>query len=127
MPSSIESDRLRGHRGQATVEFAMALPFVAVLALGMTVVGLAVRNELAVEHAAREGARAASVSATPAVAASGAARRAVSLPIEVVTAGGSGTVSVTITYVDPVDVAIIGALLGPFIHTATATMTIEPP
>ena len=37
------------------------------------------------------------------------------------------TVSVTVTYVDPTDIAIIGAAIGPVTHTATATMAIEPP
>jgi hypothetical protein len=32
-----------------------------------------------------------------------------------------------VTYVDPVDVAIIGALIGPVTHTATVTMAVEPP
>jgi len=107
----------------------MVLPLVAVMALGMMVVAVAVRNELAVEHAAREGARAASVSATPSAAATGAATRAVSLPVEVSTVGDDGrrTVTVTVTYLDPVDVAIIGALLGPFTHTATVVMSVEPP
>jgi hypothetical protein len=72
------------------------------------------------------------VSATPAAAAAGAATHAVSLPLTVSTASGGGTngratVSVTVTYVDPVDVAIIGALLGPIIHTSTVTMAVEPP
>ncbi len=122
MPSSTASDR-----GQAAVEFAMVLPVIVVMTVGIVAVGVAVRNELAVELAAREGARAASVSATPAAAASGAATRAVSLPIDVATTETGATVSVTVTYVDPVDVAIIGALLGPIIHTATVTMALEPP
>lgn len=105
----------------------MVLPVVVVMALGLVAVGLAVRNELAVELAAREGARAASVSASPASAARAAATRAVSLPIEVATSSGSETVTVTVTYVDPVDIAIIGALLGPVTHRSAVTMAVEPP
>jgi hypothetical protein len=37
------------------------------------------------------------------------------------------TVTVTVTYVDPTDIAIIGAAIGPVTHRATATMAIEPP
>jgi Flp pilus assembly protein TadG len=130
MPSSTGSDRrarLRGDNGQAAVEFAMVLPVIVVMTLALVAVGVAIRNELAVELAAREGARAASVSATPSAAATGAATRAVSLPLAVATTSGADTVSVTVTYVDPVDVAIIGALLGPITHTATVTMALEPP
>lgn len=113
--------------GQAAVEFALVLPVVLVMAFGLVVVGVAVRNELAVELAAREGARAAVVSASPAAAAATAATRAVGMPIDVATTSDATTVTVTVTYVDPVDVAIIGALIGPVTHTASVTMAIEPP
>jgi Flp pilus assembly protein TadG len=132
MPSSTRSDprpphRLKGTAGQASVEFALAIPIVLVMALGLVLIGRAVRNELAVELAAREGVRAAAVSATPATAAANAARRAVSLPIEVTTTRDASTVTVTVTYVDPVDVAIIGSLIGPVTHSSSATMALEPP
>lgn len=118
--------RLRGTAGQATVEFALAMPIVLIVILGMTQVGVAIRNELAVELAAREGARAASVSAQPAGSAAGAATAAVDLPISVDTQVSDGRVTVTVTYIDPTDVAIIGAFLGPSTHRATATMALEP-
>jgi Flp pilus assembly protein TadG len=132
MPSSTGCDhplvrRLRGGRGQASVEFALALPIVVVMAAGLVVVGTAVRNELAVELAAREGARAAVVSDTPAVEAVRAANRAVDLPIDVTTTSDGTTVTVTVTYVDDVDVAIVGSLIGPVTHVAAATMMLEPP
>jgi Flp pilus assembly protein TadG len=113
--------------GQATVEFALALPVVVIVILGLTQIGVAIRNELAVELAAREGARAATVSGTPAAAAAGAARRAVDLPIEVQTAVSGSVVAVTVTYVDGTDVPIIGGLLGPITHRATVSMALEPP
>ncbi len=113
-------------RGQAAVEFAVALPIVVIAMLAIAQVGVAVRNEMAVELAAREGARAAAVSADPA-AAGAAARSAVELPMDVAVSVHATTVTVTITYVDPTDIAIIGAAIGPVTHTATATMAIEPP
>jgi Flp pilus assembly protein TadG len=135
MRSSTRSDparsdrtgRLRGSNGQAAVEFAAVLPLVVLMALGLLVIGLAVRNELAVELAAREGARAASVSATPAAAAAAAARRAVDLPIDVTATSDASTVTVTVEYVDPVHVAIVGSLIGPITHAASVTMALEPP
>ena len=116
-----------GDRGQAAVEFAVALPIVVIAMLAIAQVGVAVRNEVAVELAAREGARAASVSAQSAGAAQSAARRAVDLPMQVSVTSNGDTVSVTVTYVDNTDVAIIGAAIGPVPHTAAATMAIEPP
>jgi Flp pilus assembly protein TadG len=131
MRSSIACDhrrlRLRGARGQATVEFALALPILVVMAVGLIVVGVAIRNELAVQLAAREGARAAAVSAAPATAAARAATRAVDLPIHVATATDATTVTVTVTYVDAVDIGIVGAMVGPITHVASATMALEPP
>ena len=91
-----------------------------------TEVSVAIRNELAVELAAREGARAASVSASPQSAASAAAAAAVDLPIAVRTDVTATTVTVTVTYVDPTDVPIIGQFIGPSTHQATATMALEP-
>jgi Flp pilus assembly protein TadG len=127
MPSSIGSERRRhARRGQATVEFALVIPVVMIMVLGLVVVAVAVRNELAVELAAREAARAAAVSADPS-AASEAAARAVDLPLEIATTSDGATVTVTVTHVDPVDVAIIGDLIGPITHTASVTMALEPP
>ena len=132
MPSSTGCDRrrsgrLRGRHGQASVEVALALPIVVIMAVGLVAVGLAVRNELAVGLAAREGARAAAVSATPATAAATAARRAEDLPIEVATTIDASTVTVTVTYVDEFDVGIVGAMIGTVTHVGSATMALEPP
>ena len=120
---------LRHHRerGQAAVEFAVALPLIVVVMLAIAQVGVSVRNEIAVELAAREGARAAAVSADSAASAEAAARRAVALPMDVAVYSDGTTVSVTVSYVDPTDIAIIGSAIGPVRHTATATMAIEPP
>ncbi len=119
--------RIARQHGQAAVEFALVLPVVAVMALGLVAVGLAVRNELAVELAAREGARAAAVSASPSTAAAAAAQRSVGLPVEVTTTSTADTVTVVVTHTDPLDVPIIGRLIGPITHTATVTMAVEPP
>ena len=129
MPSSTGSDRARcaADRGQASVEFVLALPIVVLMSVGLLLVGVAVRNELAVELAAREGARAASVSANPAAAATRAANRATALPIDVAITSDGRSVTVTVTYVDPVDLAVVGALIGPVTHTASAAMMLEPP
>ena len=53
--------RLHGARGSVSVEFAATLPLVAVSMLLVAQIGLLVSEQLAVQHAAREGARAAAV------------------------------------------------------------------
>ncbi|RLE24116.1 MAG: hypothetical protein DRJ50_05090 [Actinobacteria bacterium] len=113
--------------GQASVEFALSLPIVVVMALALLAVGIAVRNEIAVELAAREGARAAAVSASGPSAATTAAQRSIALPIDVSTTDNGSIVTVTVTYTDPVDIAIIGRFIGPITHSASASMSIEPP
>jgi hypothetical protein len=100
---------------------------VVVVMLAIAQVGVTVRNEIAVELAAREGARAAAVAADSAGAASQAAQAATRLPIDVDTSVVGDAVRVTVTYIDPTDLAIIGGLIGPTTHTATATMALEPP
>ena len=117
----------RGESGQAAVEFAIVLPIVLTFALGIVQVGIALRNELAVELAARAGARAASVTSDAASAAS-RRRDTVGRPAR----GhrhhvGDRDVTVTATYVDDTDVAIIGVFIGPVTHTASVTMALEPP
>lgn len=54
----------RDDGGQATVEFALALPLLAVLLLAVVQVGLVVRDQVVLVHAAREAARAVAIRET---------------------------------------------------------------
>ena len=82
MRCSTNSESHRDH-GQATVELALCLPVVCMFLLAVVQVGVVVRNRLAVDYAARVGARAAAVS-TSGSAASDAAAAAVRLhPLDV--------------------------------------------
>jgi len=55
------SDGQAGDRGAATVEFALVLPLLLTLIVGMIQFGVAYNAYLGVTHAAREGARMAAV------------------------------------------------------------------
>ncbi len=93
--------RAGGDDGQAAVELALALPVVVVLLLGMLQVALVGRDQLAVELAAREAARAAAVSADPAGAARAAAGRVTTLrPLTVTVRVGGDTVTVTVGHAE---------------------------
>lgn len=128
MRSSTRSDADRRDRGQAAVEFAIALPAVVVLVLGFVQVVAVVRDQLAVELAARDAARAAAVSASPGAAAQRAAAATVSLrPLRVTASVGRDRVTVTVSHRSTTDVALIGAFIGDVDVTATVTMVRDPP
>ena len=122
--------RRGGDRGQAAVELALALPLVFVVLLAAVQVLLVARDQLAVIHAAREGARAAAVAADPAGEGGRAARAALTtldpgrLSVDVDPSGER--VSVTVRYRAPTDVPLVGSLLGDVTVTGTATMQVEP-
>jgi Flp pilus assembly protein TadG len=123
---------MRGHgeRGQATVEAALVLPLIALLLLGVVQIGLLVRSEVLVTHAAREAARAAAVDADP-QAATRAATTSSSLDARRMTVhvqgreGPGSRVQVEVTYSAPTDVPLVGSLLGDVDLHATATMRVE--
>jgi len=118
-----------GHdRGQATVELALCLPLLFMFLLGIVQLVVVVRDQLAVDLAAREAARAASVAATSATSAEQAAARTVSLrPLSVATESSADTVTVTVSHLTHTDVPLIGALIPDITVTASATMALEPP
>jgi len=78
--------------GQAAVELALVLPLLVLLLLGMVQVGLVVRDQVLLTHAAREAAREAAVDPAPA----GVRRAALSAaPLE------SGRLSVVMAAAEP--------------------------
>ncbi|HEY0519189.1 MAG TPA: TadE/TadG family type IV pilus assembly protein [Ilumatobacteraceae bacterium] len=128
-PASCEHGGARpGDNGQATVELALSLPLLCLFLLAIVQLVVIVRDQLAVELAAREAARAASVAASPSDAALAAAERSVALrPLNVSTALSGDTVTVTVGHVTDTDIPLIGALIPDVTVTATVTMALEPP
>lgn len=115
-------------RGQAAVELALVLPVVVLFVLGVLQVIVVARDQLAIELAAREAARAASVSADPAFAASLAVDRVTNLgPLDVSVSASGDVVRVRVGYVNPTDVAMVGAAIPDIALEATAAMAWEPP
>lgn len=115
-------------RGQAAVEFALALPVVIVLVLGIVQVVVVAARHLTVEHLARSGARAASVAADPAGAAQSEVNRVSPLsPITVETRVTSDLVTVTVRYQESTSVPIVGRAIGDVELSASTTMRREPP
>jgi len=95
--------------------------------LGVVQLTVVVRDQLAVQLAAREAARAAAVSADGGTGIA-AAQRAVALrPLDVRIERSASGVSATASFVDHTDVPLIGALLPDVRVSSTATMQWEPP
>ncbi|MET0910107.1 MAG: TadE family type IV pilus minor pilin [Ilumatobacteraceae bacterium] len=121
------ADPPRADRGQAAIELALALPLLALLLLAIVQLVVVVRDQLAVVHAAREGARAAAVSSAPDGDGAAAARGATSLtPLEVSVGHTNGSAAVTVRYQSRTDVPLIGAVLPDINVESTATMRDEP-
>jgi Flp pilus assembly protein TadG len=122
----------RGDGGQATVELALVLPVFVMLLLLLVQVGVLVRDQVLVIHAAREGARAAAVTGASADAAEKAALAVVGLPLRttdvITTPPGPkhDLVKVQVHYTDSTDIPIIGRLLGDVQVTGTVSMRMEP-
>jgi Flp pilus assembly protein TadG len=115
-------------RGQAAVELALVLPVVAMLALGVAQVAVVAAHQLAVLHAARDAARAASVDADAAGAAQRAAHQATALrPLSVSAAVDGDLVTVTVSHRAPTDLPLVGPLLPDVVLSARVTMARDPP
>lgn len=116
-------------RGQSTVEFALVLPLVAVLALAIAQVALVSRERVLVTHAARVGARAASVGAGD-----GDVRRDVLAAVDldptrvaVDVSRSADQVEVVVRYRSVTDLPLVGALLDDVELLGRARMPREPP
>ncbi|MEZ5407778.1 MAG: TadE/TadG family type IV pilus assembly protein [Acidimicrobiales bacterium] len=117
-------------RGQATVELVLVLPVVATVLLAVVQVGLVVRDQVLVVHAAREAARAAAVDPS-----GGAAREAAAAATGLdpgrlgVTVGPQRApgqrLAVTVTYTAPTRVPVVGALVGDLRLQAEVTTRVE--
>ena len=122
--------REREDGGQASVELALVLPLVMMVLLAVVQVGLLVRDQILVVHAAREAAREAAVDPSPdapkraAVASSTLAESRLT-----VTSSGRGAagsrVRVDVAYRAPTAVPLLGAAVGDFTLRASATMRVE--
>lgn len=127
-PASSDGKCRRSDRGQATVELALSLPLLFVFLLGIVQLVVIVRDQLAVQLAAREAARAAAVAASSGTTADAAAAQAIGLrPLQVSATSSASAVTVTVSHVTHTDVPLIGALLPDVVVSATATMALEPP
>ncbi len=118
--------RARGGRGQATVEFALVLPLVLLTLMAVLQVALVVRDQVAVVHAAREAARAASVDPDPNAATAAARRTLGGADVELRRPSEVGEpLTVEVRYRSVTNVPLVGPLLPDPELTARAVMRVE--
>ena len=119
----------RSDQGQATVELALLMPLLMVMALFLAQLALAARDQIMVTHGAREAARAVAVSNDAAVARSAALAAArldpQRLRVHVEEQSGTGNVAVRLAYLSPVRFAPLGVVLDDLILSGEAVMRSE--
>ena len=113
--------RLQVERGQATVELALVLPVVAVVALALFDVGLVLRDNVLCVHAAREAARALAVGEDPVSAARRRSGLGSALSVSSDPTTGTATVELDLAARLPV----LGRLLAGAKLRQSATMRME--
>ena len=117
---------LERQAGQSTVEFALLLPLVVFAALLVLQVGLIVRDHVAVVHAAREAARAASVDPDPGRAVKAARRTLPDAEVSVDARPALGEpIAVEVTYHSVTDLPLVGPLVPDATLRARSVMRVE--
>jgi hypothetical protein len=108
------------------VEFAFLLPLIVLALLAVIQIGLVVRDQMGVVHAAREAARAASVDRNPDAPVRAAHRTLPDAEVDVGPRPRVGDeIRVTVRYRSTTSLPLVGALMpDPDLH-ASATMRVE--
>lgn len=118
-----------GDDGQAAVELALVLPLLALLLLGVVQVGLVVRDQVLLTHAAREAAREAAVDPSPEVARraalAGAPLATDRLDVRLSGPGTGGRVTARLFFRSPTTVPVVGPLIPDVLLGAHASMRAE--
>jgi Flp pilus assembly protein TadG len=117
----------REEQGQSAVEFALVLPMILILMLGLLQLGVMVRDQIMVLGAAREGVRQAIVTPDRGVIEQAAARAApgLRLAVEVVRGTSRGEPARVTVKTSPAKLPLVGQMVGGLTLKGSATMRIE--
>ncbi|MFM7337309.1 MAG: pilus assembly protein, partial [Actinomycetota bacterium] len=129
-PTALDN-KPRLETGQATVEFALTLPFMIIFSLCVVQIGSVANDQLALNHAARVAAREISLADVDDSLAQQVAiesiRREIDLEdLEVITQLSPKIVTVDLKFRRRVEVPLIGVVAPAIELNATATMPREP-
>ena len=112
--------------GQATVELALVMPLITGLLLIILNVGLIVRDQLAVWHAASAGARAASISSDSLGVVQQAVEDEVGLrPLHLHIVRDEQLITVEVKYPRTINLWLIKHIVPPLTLTASVTMHVQ--
>ncbi len=112
--------------GQATVELALVMPLIIALLLIVLSVGLVVRDQLAVWHAASAGARAASISPNSLDAVQQAVEDEVGLrPLHLQIVRDEQLIIVEVRYPHTIKLWLIKHIIPPLTLSASVTMHVQ--
>jgi Flp pilus assembly protein TadG len=117
----------RADDGQSAVEFALVLPLLLFLILGLLQVGVMVRDQIMVLGAAREGVRLATVTPDRSMIedAAGKAAPGLDLSVQVVRGSKRGDAARVTVSASPVKLPLVGQMVGAITLKGAATMRIE--
>ena len=109
------------------MEFALLMPFLALMLLAVVQVGLLVRARVLVTHAAREAVRSAAVGVSDGEVRSAAIAAADLDPrrLAVAVRRANGKATVQLLYTEPTDVPLVRPLISDVVFEARATMRLE--
>lgn len=109
------------------MEFALTVPFLALMLLTVVQVGLLVRTRVLVTHAAREAVRSAAVGSADREVRSAALAAADLDPhrLQVVVHREGGTAAVELRYAEATEVPVVGPMMPEAVFEARATMRLE--
>ena len=124
------NNKYLAENGQATVEFALTLPFLFLFSLCVVQVGSVANDQLVLNHAAQTAARAVSLADVTAKSAqqvaSTAINREVNLrEIQIKVVLDQDSANITLRYDRKINVPVIGKLFGDFSLRSSATMPRE--
>lgn len=123
---------MRSQKGQSLVEFALIIPVLVFLLLGIVDFSRILHAYLTIDHAGREAARAASIGKAEGEAEQIGKNAGSSIKlanpkgtVSVKTASSGGNATVTITYPITFITPMFGSIVGPITLTDTTVMRVE--
>ncbi len=118
--------RSKPDSGQATVELALVMPLIIALVMIVLAVGLVVRDQLAVWHAASAGARAASISPdSPAVVQQAVEAEVGLRPLHLKIIRDEQLITVEVQYPRTINLWLIKHIVPPLTLSASVTMHVQ--